>query len=83
VWSQVASNHPSKGETVSQKCIEKTVDLSKYNAKFPSPREQKEKKLANFFCGETLQLIFKIDNSPACVKPDSVQKLIERGWAKP
>ena len=33
-------------------------------------------------CREKLQLIFKMDNSPVCVKPESIPKLIERGWAK-
>ncbi len=34
-------------------------------------------------CKEGLGLIFKSsDNSPACVKPSTVTKLIERGWAK-
>jgi hypothetical protein len=33
-------------------------------------------------CKEGLHLVFKLrDNSPACVKPSSVEKLIERGWA--
>lgn len=32
-------------------------------------------------CKEGLQLIFKLsDGSPACVKPQTVEKLIERGW---
>ncbi len=32
-------------------------------------------------CNAGLQLIFKSsDNSPACVKPETVPKLIERGW---
>lgn len=32
-------------------------------------------------CSEEFQLIFKAsDNSPACVKPESISKLIERGW---
>jgi hypothetical protein len=36
----------------------------------------------NVLCREGLELIFKSkDNSPACVKPDSKLKLIERGWA--
>ncbi len=35
-------------------------------------------------CKEGSQLIFKItDNNPACVKPETKEKLIERGWAKP
>ncbi|MDE1725548.1 MAG: hypothetical protein KGH76_06600 [Thaumarchaeota archaeon] len=34
-------------------------------------------------CRQDLQLVIKSrDGSPACVKPDTVQKLIERGWAK-
>jgi hypothetical protein len=33
-------------------------------------------------CDEGLELIFKYtDNSPACVKPTTVEKLVERGWA--
>jgi len=34
-------------------------------------------------CNEGLELIFKRDNSPACVKPETAEKLIERGWASP
>jgi tetratricopeptide (TPR) repeat protein len=33
-------------------------------------------------CKEGLELVFKIDDSPACVSPSSKIKLIERGWAK-
>ena len=34
-------------------------------------------------CKEGFQLVIKAeDGSPACVKPDTAQKLIERGWAK-
>jgi YVTN family beta-propeller protein len=34
------------------------------------------------FCKEGYRLVFKATNgSPACVFPDSVEKLIERGWA--
>jgi hypothetical protein len=33
-------------------------------------------------CNEGLELIFKHrDSSPACVKPSSIAKLVERGWA--
>lgn len=33
-------------------------------------------------CTQGLELVIKIENgSPACVKPDTAQKLIERGWA--
>jgi len=33
-------------------------------------------------CKEGFEFIQKINGDSACVKPDSVQKLIERGWAK-
>jgi len=34
-------------------------------------------------CREGLDLIFKAtDDSPACVKPQTAQKLIERGWSR-
>ena len=33
-------------------------------------------------CKPELTLIFHYDGSPACVKPESIPKLIERGWAK-
>lgn len=37
----------------------------------------------NVICNEGLQLIIKAeDNSPACVRPDTAQKLMERGWTK-
>ena len=32
-------------------------------------------------CAEPLQLIFKHDGSPVCVKPESVSKLEKRGWS--
>lgn len=32
-------------------------------------------------CNEELELIKKYDGSPSCVKPQTKQKLIERGWA--
>jgi len=38
----------------------------------------------NVTCKEGMQLVFKNTyNSPACVKSTTVDKLIERGWAKP
>jgi tetratricopeptide (TPR) repeat protein len=33
-------------------------------------------------CKEGLELIFKMDDSPACVSSSSKVKLIDRGWAK-
>lgn len=31
-------------------------------------------------CNEGLELVVKIGNMPACVKPQSISKLLERGW---
>ncbi len=47
------------------------------------PKKQIEKgiELEDVTCKEDLQLIFKYDGSPACVKPETAEKLIERGWA--
>jgi len=34
-------------------------------------------------CKEDFELVFKsTDNSPACVKPSTAEKLIQRGWAR-
>ena len=34
-------------------------------------------------CREGFEMVFKaVDNFPACVKPTTVEKLIQRGWAK-
>jgi len=36
----------------------------------------------NVVCKEGLELVFKLNGQPACVKTTSVQKLITWGWAK-
>ncbi|MDE1819144.1 MAG: hypothetical protein KGI19_11140, partial [Thaumarchaeota archaeon] len=51
----------------------------------PSPLQQfKSGILAkDVSCTQEFQLILKLeDGSPACVTPDTAQKLMERGWAK-
>jgi len=48
-----------------------------------SPKQQLKNKIAltDISCKIHLVLIFKAtDNSPACVKPSTAQKLLERGW---
>ena len=37
---------------------------------------------SDVICAEQLRLIFKSDGSPACVKPESIQKLEDRGWSQ-
>jgi len=49
-----------------------------------SPRDQFLQGIVteDIVCKEGLELVFKsTNNHPACVKPSSVEKLIERGWA--
>ena len=49
-----------------------------------SPRQQISSGILsiNVTCQVGLELIFKVkDNSPACVKPLSIEKLVNRGWA--
>lgn len=51
-----------------------------------APLKQFKSKVSalNVECNDGLQLIMKAkDHSPACVKPNTAEKLIERGWAKP
>ena len=53
-------------------------------ASFPSPLKQiaSGTEPENVTCNEGLELVFKLtNNSPACVKPQTFDKLIERGWA--
>lgn len=54
-----------------------------YDSQYLSPKKQIDKgRLSeNVRCNEGLELIFKsTDYSPACVKPQTAEKLIERGW---
>ena len=55
-------------------------------AEIDSPRKQRANGVAveNIICKEGLGLIFKSsDDSPACVKVKTAEKLIQRGWANP
>ena len=59
-------------------------DYSYGIAYFPPPLKQIQDGTdpSDVTCTEGLELIMKISNGqPACVKPSSVEKLIERGWA--
>lgn len=53
-------------------------------AYFPPPLKQIQEGIEpmQVTCTEGLELVLKVSNGqPACVKPSSVSKLIERGWA--
>lgn len=58
-----------------------------YPSKFSiphSPKIQQDKGvlLSEIICKDKFEFILKQDSSPSCVKPESVSKLIDRGWAK-
>ena len=51
-----------------------------------SPKMQVKQGIAtsDVICNDGLELVFKnSDNSPACVKPTTAEKLIQRGWINP
>ncbi len=53
-------------------------------AYFPPPLKQIQEgtEPTNVTCTEGLELVLKLSNGqPACIKPSSVEKLIQRGWA--
>ena len=59
-------------------------DLSYGVAFFPPPLKQIQDGVepTNVTCTEGLELVLKFSNgNPACIKPTSSEKLIERGWA--
>ncbi len=73
------------------KLVEQQLTLADFHEKLnkdertlPYPKQQSDAGVLpeNIICYNGLELIFKAsDNSPACVKSTTVQKLIDRGWA--
>ena len=49
---------------------------------YPAPLKQVESGLSldEIRCKDNLELVLRYDGSPACVKPESIPKLHERGW---
>jgi len=54
-----------------------------YSSKYLPPLKQINNGISSkgVLCNEEFEQIFKIDGSPACVKPVTAEKLIARGWA--
>ena len=50
----------------------------------PSPLKQIKEGIApeNIVCKEGLELVFKLNGQPACIKTTSVEKLIAWGWTQ-
>jgi len=64
----------------------KKLDALKESTDKPSPRQQLAIgiRYIDIFCSNDFVLLFKwSSNTQACVKPQSVDKLIERGWGVP
>jgi len=62
------------------------IDQSRVFSELSSPHEQIKMNIlpSEVTCNGDLTLILKsTDGSPACVKPSTAEKLVERGWAKP
>ncbi|EIJ66332.1 hypothetical protein BD31_I1503 [Candidatus Nitrosopumilus salaria BD31] len=57
-------------------------DSSKFVMSDQSSKKQLSSEIPseNIKCENGMKLIFKYDDSPACVKPETVEKLLERGW---
>ena len=77
ILSAIGAYHPSVDNLRS---FESELLSSK---EIPSLKIQEESDVAplDVVCREGLQKIFKVDKSPACVKSETVEKLIERGWS--
>jgi hypothetical protein len=74
-----------RGEDMSRTGIIETNVFIEIKSIFPSPLKQFKSGIANsdIKCKEGLELVIKSrDGSPACVKPETKTRLIERGWAK-
>lgn len=46
----------------------------------PKKQQFQGREISEIICKESFVLIQKQDKSPACVKPQTVEKLIQRGW---
>ena len=53
-----------------------------YEPPFEPPLKQLKNKIypESIMCNEQLQLVKRINDKPSCIKPESILKLIERGW---
>jgi len=62
---------------------------SKLTSNYPSESDSinienfRSTPLDEITCKDMFVKIYKYDDSPACVKPKTAEKLIERGWARP
>ena len=74
------------GEVIQEELTPQTIKnmIENLSPEFKTPKQQTNVGIlpSEVQCKEGLELIFKsTDGSPACVKPKTAEKLIERGWA--
>lgn len=77
IIEELISRHPE--------LFESSNNISTVTLSVLTPKKQIENGIPpeEVDCKNGLEMVFRIsDNSPACVKPESIPKLIERGWAK-
>lgn len=80
---QIVSTWMDFEEIVVPNFLQASKELQAEGVPLP-PKKQEKFGFDEIVCKEGLELIFKSTNgSPACVKPQTVQKLIERVWASP
>ncbi len=82
VWQSV--DNPTAFSAIWESSLEVLPKTSEKNADYISPLEQFRSEISanEIKCRNNLILIQKYDGTPACVKLETKQKLIERGWAK-
>jgi len=74
--------YPISTATIKNEDYTAVLRISKIQSDTLSPLKQLQSGITinNIQCRENFILIPKHDNSPACVKPETISKLIERGW---
>jgi hypothetical protein len=73
----------SSTKKISNTDYEITLEMSGVNIEPPLKQFKSGIAVQDITCNRGLQLIIKSeDNSPACVKPDTVSQLVQRGWTK-
>jgi len=74
--------YPTSTELIPEWDYVATMKFSKIEILSPLKQVNNGVSLESITCKNELKLIFKpSDNSPACVKPQTAEKLIQRGWA--
>ena len=85
VQSQMMGDQKTAGKYFAEAIMNK--GMAKYGSDYVLPPKHQIRWISDasdLTCKEGLEIIQKFSTKePACVKPSSVAKLIERGWAKP